>query len=50
MRGIPEELKKHQLLKGYTPRSQSVAYCSNKQFIHAKPPVLPYYEEQTFSQ
>ena len=30
--------------------SQSVAYCSNKQFIHTQPNVLPYYEQQLFNQ
>jgi len=44
-------LKKYQLFKkDHSPRSQWVAYCSNKQFIHTKPIVLPYYEEQPFNQ
>jgi len=46
-----DELKKHQLLKrNSAPRSQSVAYCSNKQLIHTQSTVLPYYEQRPFNQ
>ena len=36
--------------KDFAARSQSVAYCSNKQLIHPQPSVLPYYEQLPFNQ